>query len=861
MGSDSPKSHFLLRFFRWFCNPEYVEDIEGDLLERFDKKTQKKGLNKARWYLMTDILRLFRPAIIRPLQSTQKLNSIDILKHNILLTFRNFKKHKSNFFINMIGLSTGLASVLFIYLWINDEISIDEFHEQGEQLYQIRTNHRNADGIRTGIGVPGLLLDEIKNDLPEIKSAVAVTDVHEYTLSTDDNSFRVNGRFASEDFFKIFSYPILEGNSKTLLNDKSGIIITESLAKRIFNTTNAIGKTIDWHFWNTKKTVVVNAVISDVPANSSEQFDFLMSWDYYHDDLINYKAWGNYYGRIIIAVNESADLIATNAKIDAIVAEKQGSDNVDTILASYQDQYLYNKYGTGKQAGGRIEYIWLFSAVALFILLIACINFINLSTAKASHKTKEIGVKKTMGASRFSIMSQYFTESIILGILSLIVSIGIVWLFIPQFNMIAGKQIEFQIDGVFASVSMLIIFIVGVVAGMYPALYLSGLNILEVLKSGTVKSSGQAFGRKALVVIQFSISIILIVSTWLIQAQMEYIQKKNLGYDRQNVIYIEREGNILEKSDAFLAELKKIPAVETAAASGFMIGGANSTGGIRWEGRTDDDRLNFWETRFGIDAIETLGIEVKEGRSFTREFATDTASIIFNETAIKAMGLKNPIGKTVRHYSGDKRIIGIVKDFNMLSLHNQVEPAFFLLEPQKAHFIMARIQKGEELATLRSIEEIYQKFNPDYPFQAKFLDQDYQALYASESKIADLSSYFSMLAILISCLGLFGLAAYTTEKRQKEIGIRKVLGSGVWNIVYLLTRDFTKMVVIAIVIALPLSYVLGRRWLENYAYNISLDWSFFFLAGLGALLIAWSTVSFQTLKAALSNPVDSLKDE
>ncbi|MEL6558264.1 MAG: ABC transporter permease [Bacteroidota bacterium] len=861
MATDSTQIKSVIKFFRWFCNPDYAEDIEGDLMERFEKNKTISGDFRANMKLTTDVFRLFRPGIIRPLKGTQKLNSIDMLKHNILITFRNFRRYKGNFLINLIGLSTGLASVLFIYLWVSDELATDSYHQNSENLYQIRTNHKNSTGIKTGRGVPGLLLDEIENDLPEIKMAIATTDVHEYTLSTEDDSYKANGRFASEEYFNLFSFSSLKGNLKTALSDKANIVISASLAKRIFNSTDVIGKSLDWHFWNNSKSVIVSAVMNDIPSNSSEKFDFVMSWDYYHDDMITFKGWGNYYGRIMVQLHPDADVSATNEKIDQILIDKQGSDTVDTFLAKYGDQYLYNKYTNGVQAGGRIEYVWLFSIVAFFILGIACINFINLSTAKASHKTKEIGVKKTMGASRLALMGQYFTESVLLGFISLLVATALVWLLLPYFNIVTDKQITFQLDGLFILVAISIIFAVGILAGLYPALYLSGLKITESLKSGVLKGSGRAVGRKALVVFQFSISIILIVATWLIQEQMEFVQQKNLGYDRENVIYFEREGTLLEKSEEFLAELKSIPTIETASTSGFMIGGANSTGGIEWTGKGDDERIEFWETRLGANAIETLNIEMVAGRSFSNEFATESESIIFNEAAIKAMGISDPIGKTVKHYSGSKQIVGVVKDFNMLSLHTEIQPSFFLYRPDFTHFVMIKLQKGAEIATLRQIETVYESFNPDFPFKPKFLDQDYQALYASENKIADLSGYFSILAILISCLGLFGLSTFTIEKRQKEIGIRKVLGSGVLNIVYLLSRDFTAMVLIAIVIALPVSYYLGRSWLENFAYNITLGWSFFFLAGFGALVISWLTVGLQTINAALANPVDSLKDE
>ncbi|MEL7147966.1 MAG: FtsX-like permease family protein, partial [Bacteroidota bacterium] len=541
--------------------------------------------------------------------------------------------------------------------------------------------------------------------------------------------------------------------------------------------------------------------------------------------------------------------------------EKQGRDAVSLFLAKYGDQYLYNKYRDGVQSGGRIEQVNLFIIVAIFILLIACINFINLSTAQAAFKTREVGIRKTLGASRISLMSQYFIESTLLGLFALATAVGLVWLLIPQFNAVSNKEITLLFDSRLLVTGLSLVLLVGIAAGSYPAFYLSGIKILSVLKPGAflLKSNGNA--RRALVVAQFAIAIVLISGTLMVRKQMDYVQQSNLGYDRENVVYFEREGKLLQETDAFLSEMGNIPGVQSAACSGFVIGGANSTAGISWEGKTDDDRLEFLETRCAYGSLEVLGVELLEGRMFSNSYGNDSSSIIFNETAIQEMGISNPIGKTVRHYSGNKKIIGVVKDFNMQSMHTRVSPAFFLFDPEETLFVMAKINKGTELNSIRQIAKTYEAFNPGYPFQPYFLDQDYTALYKSETQVATLSGYFAALAILISCLGLFGLVTFTNQKRQKEIGIRKVLGSGTWKIVLLITKDFTGMVLLAIIIAVPLSYIAGKQWLENFAYRIEPEWWWYALVGLCALTISWLTVGAQTFKAATANPAESLKDE
>lgn len=859
MSSPRPPKLFI-RFFLWYCNSKLQEAILGDLEEQFEEDVEIYGVLSAKLRFIWSTIRFIHPKIIKPI-SGANLNYYGMFKHNLLITFRGFRRHKSTFLFNLIGLSTGLTCVLFIYLWVTDELLKDRFHENESNIYQVYSNHHDASGTFTWKGVSGLLANEIEASVPEVKHVLATTDAHEYTLTTDQDAYKVNGKFADESFFDVLSYPLLHGDEKSALANQSNIVITESLARRLFNKTDAIGETITFHFWSFRKSLKVSGILADLTTATSDQFDFIMTWDYYHDQLVSYPQWGNYYARIIVELNNPEDKAAAQEKIDSIFKENLEDTRVDLFLAKYSDQYLYNKYRNGKQAGGRIEYVKLFSAVAIFILLIACINFINLSTAKASQKTKEVGVKKTLGASRNSLIAQYFTETFCMVVLSIIVAFGLVYLLLPQFNFLAQKNLQFVLNKYLLLGTGSIVFIVGLFAGGYPAIYLSGMNIIKSLKPGFSPSSSHGWGRKTMVILQFSISIVLIVATFLIQQQMDFVKSKNLGYNRDNLIYFEREGKLLEDHTSFVNELRKIPGIEQAAASGFMVGGGNSTGGVQWDGKTEDDQIQFWETKSDYGMLSLLGIEIIEGRDFDPRYSDETTSIIFNETAIAAMGMDEPVGQIIRHYTGDKKIIGVVKDFNLVSLHTEVEPALFLFNPDQTHFIMARIEKGKELETIEKMKSLTESFNPNYPFEPTFVDQDYQALYASEERVSSLSSYFAALAILISCLGLFGLASFTTERRTKEIGIRKVMGSGIWNIVLLLTKDFTKMVIIAMIIGIPASYFLGLKWLQNYAYSIGLEWWTFASASLIAIAIAWVTVGSQTLKAASSNPVKALKDE
>lgn len=862
--SDLPKfntaSKLTLFFFRWFCARDLAETIEGDLVERFDERYKKQGASKANRLFIRDIILLFRPGIIRSFSITQQLKINFMIKHNLLLTLRNFRRHPSTFLINLLGLSTGIASMFLIYLWVADEASTDKFHQDDDRFYQVYTNFKTPDGLQSWKGVPGLLLEEVQSRIPEVNRTVATTDAQEYTISAGETALKVQGKFASKDFFKVFNYPLLTGDPSTALSDKSGVVITEKLAINLFGETDVIGKTIKWEFWDKGRDFTITGVLKNLPKNSSDQFEMVLTWDFYHNDLIEFKNWGNFYGRVVVSLNEGASTDLITGKLDEIIDEKQGGDRVDLMLVPYSDQYLYGNFENGVSVGGRIEYVELFAIVGTFILLIASINFINLSTAKASQRAKETGVKKSLGATRGSLISQFLTESVLLTTMSLIVGLIMVILFLPQFNAITDKQLIFQFNQDLAIVSIIIISAIGLLAGAYPALYLSKFDAIKVLK-GKFLNKGGALGRKSLVVIQFTLSTVLIVSVMILGKQMEFVKNSNLGYDRDNLVYFEREGALLTNGDAFLEAIKNTPGVSNAALSGFLIGGGNATGGVDWEGKNQESRIQFWEMKSGEGMLDLMGMEMVAGRDFSSEFATDSTAIVFNEAAIKAMGLEDPVGKTITHYTGTKRIIGVVKDFNFASLHNQVEPTLFRFEPEETNFVMARLEKGNEGNSLSRIETLYKSFNPGFPFKPIFLDQDYQALYAAEERVNSLSKYFAVLAIIISCLGLFGLTAFMTERRIKEIGIRKVLGSSVWNIVYLLTSDFSKMVLISILIGLPVSYYIGSSWLENFAYGIKLEWWFFALAGLSTLIVAWITVATQTLKTAKMNPTKSLRSE
>ncbi len=784
-----------------------------------------------------------------------------MLRHHLLLIFRNFKRHKSSLFINLIGLSAGLACALLIYLWVDDELKVDKFHENDDQLFLVMYHQELSKGTFTSDKTPGPLSEALKDEIPDIKYAATATWVEFLTLSLEDENLKARGIYASEDYFNVFSYELIQGGQSEVLKAPNSIVLSESLCQRLFHTTeNVIGKSVEFEH---ESVYQVTGIFENIPANSTMQFDFVLSFEEFEKRYAWALDWNSSGPYTYVVTNENSDLPSLNEKIaDFVTVRREEGPAIELFLKPYSEKYLYGRYSEGKQAGGRIEYVRLFSFIAIFILIIACINFMNLSTAKASIRLKEIGVKKTIGASRTALVFQYLGESILLTFLSLFVAILLVVLFLPSFNQITGKHFTLSVDISFFLSVISISLITGILAGSYPALYLSGFNPIAMLKGKLNVSVGEIFARKGLVVFQFVISVILIVAVLVVYKQIEFVQEIHLGYDKDNIIYFKKEGKVASKPEIFLDEVRNIQGVKNASLLGHsMLEYTMNTNNIDWEGKNPDEKISFEYMFADYDMMETLNMKMREGRMFSENFATDSAAIILNEAAIDYMGIEDPLGKQAKLWGSNMKIIGVVKNFHFTSLHEKIKPLIIILRPDVAWNIIARIEGNRQNETISEIEELYGSYNPGFIFNYQFLDEDYQALYTAEQRVSTLSKYFAGFAILISCLGLFGLASFTAQRRQKEIGIRKVFGSSELDIVKVLSGDFTRMVFIAIVIALPVSYFFAVRWLKGFAYHIDLSWWMFAGAGLVTLLVAWCTVGMQTVKAALANPVKSLRSE
>lgn len=786
-----------------------------------------------------------------------------MIRHNLLLIYRNLKKFKSTFFINLIGLSSGLACALFIFLWVADELKIDKFHANDKQLYQVMEHVEQSGAIITRHSTSGPTADAMAKELPEVEKAVTVTWTADYTLSAEEKNLKAKGLYAGTEFFSIFSFKLTNGDKEQVLADKSSIVISESLARKIYGTVEqAVGKSLAWQH---EKQYQISGVFEDVPAHSSLQFDFVIPFESFREKNEWVYSWGSTAPQTYLLMQNGADMNVFNQKIAGFVQSRGNLSHRTPFATIFSETYLYNNYDNGKQSGGRIEYVRLFSIIAVFILLIACINFMNLSTARATRRLKEIGIKKVVGAHRSTLVTQYLAEATIMAFLAMVVALVLVLLLLPQFNLMTGKELYIDFNIHFVMLLLGVLLFTGLIAGSYPALYLSGFNPAAVLKGGKLSTvMGEQWARKGLVVFQFALSVILIVSVLVVYLQTEYVQKSHLGYDRDNIIMFEREGQLDNpaKMETFLSEVNDLPGVIGASSLGHtMINHNSGTTDIVWQGKDPQDRTEFERVPVNYGTIELLDITMQEGRTFSKEYGADSVKIIINQAALTHMGLQDPIGKTIQFRGQNVDIIGIANDFHFESFHREVKPLFFYVDHQQGWNIMVKLEAGKEKETLAALQQLYTAYNPGFDFDFKFLDEDYQALYTAEQRVATLSKYFAGLAILISCLGLFGLANYTTERRTKEIGIRKTIGASELGIVKMLSLEFVYLVVLAIVIALPLSYLFSQYWLGNFAFRIDLEWWYFIGAGALTLVIALATVSSQAIKAALMNPVKALRSE
>lgn len=793
-----------------------------------------------------------------------------MLKHILTIAVRSIKKHKSSFAINLTGLSTGLAFSFLLYLWVQDERSIDKIHINDSRLYQVMEKSTENGIIRIQDGTQGPLSEAMEKDLPEVENAVTVMNLSkegmDITIKNGEKSFKSAPLFSGDAFFKVFTFPLISGNAATVLKEKNSITISEDLARKLFGTADAaLGKSLQWNAFGKDHLSSVTGVFKNVSSKSTLKFDVVFTKQKLLEDLWqNGTKWYNTGPETYLLLKEGVNLTVFNKKIERYIDKYDKGNHFSLFVRKYSDAYLYGNYEEGKQAGGRITNVRLFSVIAILLLIIASINFMNLSTAKVSGRLKEIGIKKTVGSSRRSLVFQFLGESLFVTALSTVIALVLVALLIPQFNFITGKQLSFHFSANQLSVLFLIALITGILSGSYPAFYLSGFKPLETLKGKLQGKLGELFIRKGLVIFQFIISLVLIVSVFIVYRQVEFAQTKPIGYAKENVVYFDMEGKIFENKKNFFDELRRVPGVVQAGGidqSLIREDGGSSTYGIEWPGKIENKNIDFMVRAVDESLVHTLGMQVKEGKFFSDSMGSNNSYLLLNETAVKVMGLKEPVGTKVKLWGEEKMILGVMKDFHTASVHQPISPLIFRCVPDNVSMAMVRIEAGSERKVIDNVTAFYKKVNPGYALNLQFLDDTFRAQYLTEERTLTLAKYFAWLTILISCLGLFGLAAFDTERRTKEIGIRKVLGASTKSLIALLSKDFLKLVVIAIILASPVAYYLMNKWLQDFAYKVDISWWIFIVAGALALLIALLTVSFQAIKAAIANPVKSLRTE
>lgn len=787
-----------------------------------------------------------------------------MIKNYLKTTWRNLLNNKAFSFINITGLALGMICSLLITLWLKDELMTDKFHANDKRLYRVMENQSYSGSISTFASTPGILAENIVKDIPEIKMASQFLWEEEPLFTVGDTYDKEKGRYAEKDFLKMFSFKLAKGNPATALAQPDAIVLSKKLAAKYFKKEDPIGKVIRI---DNKDNVIVTGLLEDVPETSSIKFDFLMSYERWLKQNDWAKEWGNNGPRCYVLLAENTSVEKANAKIKNYIKTKNKDSNVELFLQNFGESYLYSNWEGGKQNGGRIEYVRIFSIVAIIILVIACINFMNLATAKSLKRSKEIGVRKVAGARRKQLIAQFIGESLFISFLAMGLSVIAVLLILPLFNSLTEKHLALSFTD-FSSIGLILLLtiVTGLLAGSYPALFMSSLNPITVLKGKLKLNTGANYFRKGLVVFQFALSVILIMGMIVIFKQISYINNKNLGYNKENLLYMPLEGALGKNFETFKQELVRQPGIKSvtsAQSSPLEVG--SSTMGVRWPGKDTTQLLLFNTNPITYDYIKTMDIQLVSGRDFSTEYGMDTMNYLVNEAAAKKIGYKEPVGKELTMWGDKGTIIGVMKDYHTNSLHVAIEPLILRLFKKSWNSywgnIIVRTEAGKTKEAIAGMEKIFKTFNPGFPFRYYFTDEELRNNYKAENTVSKLSRYFAFLAIFISCLGLFGLVMFTAEQRTKEIGIRKVLGASVGGIVQMLSKDFLKLVCISFAIGFPVAWWAMTKWLQNFQYRIPISWWMFVIAGVAALLIALLTISFQAVKAARSNPVKSLRTE
>ncbi|WP_300023643.1 ABC transporter permease [uncultured Maribacter sp.] len=781
-----------------------------------------------------------------------------MIKNYLRIAWRNLWKNKGYSMLNIFGLAIGITCAAMILLWVEDEVGYDVNFDKQDVVYYVPTNQQYEGEWRTFHSTPGPLAEVLKEEVPGIVGA-ARTKEEDFLFQVGETAINKNGRYADLDFLSMFSLSFVEGNLETAFDDVDAIVISQETATQLFGENiSAINKVIKI---NNEESYTVSGVYEDLPHNVTYSFDWVVPFERFAKD----NEWVNEYDRnfadTFVEVSPEANFDVVNSKVKAILPMKTEDDEILAFLFSMKDWHLRSAFEGGKNIGGQITYVRLFSLIALIILLIACINFMNLATARSEKRANEVGVRKVLGSGRKGLISQFMAEAIITAGLSAVLSVLLLKLLVPQFNTVIGKQLALNLFNPTHLLTLLgITLICGLVAGWYPAFYLSSFKPVDVLKGARRSKGSASMIRKGLVATQFVVSIVFIISTIIVYQQVQHVKGRDLGYNKENLVKIPVNGDMIKNFKPIEEDMKASGMIESIGfINSDILSGGNNTSGLSWQGGVDTEDVLVSVRDITADFFNTTGMKIIEGRGFSNNPAQDSVNIIVSESFAKLMGNGSAIGKTIEE---DYPVIGVVKDYVYGDMYGSSDPVIFFNDPSQARFMYVKTKTGKETAlALNAMEATLHKFNPAFPFEYEFVDDTYDAKFKSEQLIGNLSQVFALLAILISCLGLFGLSAFTADQRRKEIGVRKVLGSSITGIVGLLSKDFMKLVGMAIVIATPIAWLLMQNWLEGFAYRTSINAWAFIIAGAVAIVIALLTISFQAINAARVNPVKSLRTE
>jgi len=786
-----------------------------------------------------------------------------MLKNYLKVAFRNLWKNKAFSFINITGLAIGMASAMLILLWIQNEVSYEQFHEKKERIYEAWNRAVFSGKLHCWNTTPKVLARSLQKDLPEVEHACRVNWSQNYLFSVGDKRIMARGNAVDSIFLQVFTFPLVQGDAKTALNEPFSIIVTESLAKNLFGGDNPMGKTVKI---DNKDVFKVTAVAKDPPVNSRFNFKYLISWSYVRKIGDDDENWGNNSTRTYVLLKENTTLASVAPKVLKTKMRYDSSEkHWEMFLYPMSRWRLYSRFEGSQESGGKIEYVRLFGIIAAFILLIACINFMNLSTARSEKRAKEVGIRKVVGAQKSSLVSQFIGESILLAALAGVVAVVIVQISLPGFNILTDKHLSLQYGNPwFWLAGIVFIIFTGLIAGSYPAFFLSSFQPVQVLKGTFRAVNALITPRKVLVVLQFSFAILLIICTIIVKQQIDHARDREVGYNKSNLVYHFLTGDLRKNYDLVKSELLSAGvATSVCKTSSPLTESYSDSWGFEWEGKAPDDKTDFYRFCTDQDLIATTGIRLVKGRDFNlREYPTDSTGMILNESAVKAMGFKEPLGQIVKDNDISWHVVGVIKDFILTSPYTPISP--MIIEGAKGWFSTMQIKLNDANSTtqnLKKAETIFKKYNPEYPFEYNFVDEDYTQKFDDEKRTGTLAALFAGLTVFISCLGLFGLATYMAENRVKEIGVRKVLGASVASVVSLLSKDFLKLVIVAFFIAAPLAWWAMNKWLQSYPYRVPIRWWVFVMAGVLSMAIAVMTVSWQAVRAALANPARSLRSE